>query len=87
MRLLYKPIDLLLKSISKRLSLRLFRALWSVVDEHDPPSAATAQASWPKLLGASALQAVSCAVTHTTADRLGASAFHWLTGSWPKRRR
>ncbi|MGH2833705.1 MAG: DUF4235 domain-containing protein [Solirubrobacteraceae bacterium] len=87
MRLLYKPIDLLLGRIAKRLSRRLFKALWSVVDEHDPPSADAPQASWPKLLGASALQAVSCAVTHTTADRLGASAFHWLTGSWPAKRR
>lgn len=87
MRLLYKPIDLLLGRIASRLSRQLFRALWGVVDEHDPPSAATPQASWPKLLGASALQAVSSAVTRTAADRLGASAFHWLTGSWPSKRR
>ena len=87
MRLLYKPIDLVLGKIATRVSRRVFAKLWSAVDEHDPPSVSEPHASWPKLLGASALQAVSSAVTHTTADRLGASAFHWLTGRWPTKRR
>lgn len=87
MRILYKPIDLVLGAIATRISRRLFATLWKALDEHDPPSADSPHASWPKLLGASALQAMSSSLTHTTADRLGASAFHWLTGRWPAKRR
>jgi hypothetical protein len=82
-KLLFKPFGMILGLIAGVVSRRLFRALWSMVDERDPPSATAPHASWSRVLGASALRALSSSLTRTTADRLGARAFHWLTGSWP----
>ncbi|HEY7934494.1 MAG TPA: DUF4235 domain-containing protein [Solirubrobacteraceae bacterium] len=86
MRLIYKPFAMIISMIAGVISKRVFRMAWGAVDDHEPPSATTEQASWSRVLGASVLRAVSNSVTRTTAERMGAKTFHWLTGSWPAKK-
>ena len=87
MKLIYKPFGILLGVVGGLLSRRVFRGVWSRVDEHEPPTATTEAASWPKVLGASALQALTFALTRTVVDRFGAQTFRHLTGFWPGEKR
>lgn len=86
MKLLYKPFGLLAGIFSGLLARRLFTALWGVVDEQEPPEATTERASWPKVLGAAAIQGVTFAVTRAAVDRAGARTFEHLFGVWPGER-
>jgi hypothetical protein len=86
MKLLYKPFGLLAGIVSGLLARRLFTALWGVVDDEEPPEATTERASWPRVLGAAAVQGVTFSVTRAAVDRAGARAFNHLFGTWPGER-
>jgi hypothetical protein len=86
MRLVYKPFGILFSILAALLSKRLFEKLWAMIDEEDPPGATTQDASWPKVLGAAAVQGVTFQVTRAAVDRAGARGFERLTGRWPGER-
>ncbi len=83
MKLLYKPIGLLFGLIAGLVSRQLFRTMWDLVDKEEPPKPTTEQASWPRVVGAAALQALVFASVRAVTDRLGAQGFRHLTGIWP----
>lgn len=83
MKLLYKPFGILFGLLAGFASKRLFKSLWSVVDDSEPPKATTQETTWGKVLGASALQALTFSLTRTAVDRIGAKSFRHLTGIWP----
>ncbi len=87
MRLLYKPFGIVLGVVAGLLGKRLFDAAWTRIDDAEPPSGTTPSTSWGKLVGAAALQGVIFKVTRVVVDRYGAIGWHYLTGSWPDRRR
>ena len=83
MKLIYKPIGIVLGLLAGLLGKRVFNFVWSKIDEEDPPKATTEQVTWPKLLVASAMQGVIFKTTRVAVDRYGAQGWHYLTGSWP----
>jgi hypothetical protein len=83
MKILYKPFGIIAGLISARIAAAIFKALWSKIDERDPPKPTTAQASFPKVVGAAALEAATTAGVGAAVDRVGARTFHHLTGIWP----
>jgi hypothetical protein len=85
-RLLYKPLGILLGMFSGLIAKRIFKALWSAVDDHEPPSATTEGASWGRALTASALRALTFSLTRDAVQRIGAQSFRHLTGIWPGER-
>jgi predicted DNA-binding transcriptional regulator YafY len=87
MKLLYKPFNIIGAIISARLGRNVFKKVWSKVDEQDPPDPTTAETTFPKAVGAAALEAATMAAVAAAVDRAGASAFHYLTGIWPGERR
>jgi hypothetical protein len=78
---------MLLGMLSGRIAKRLFRAIWGALDEHEPPKPTTEEASWPKAIGATALQALTFSLIRGALDRLGAQSFKHLTGIWPAEKR
>lgn len=86
MKLLYKPFGLLAGIVGGLLARRLFTVVWGAIDEHEPPEATTERASWPRVLGAAAVQGVTFSVTRAAVDRAGARAFKHLFGIWPGKR-
>jgi Protein of unknown function (DUF4235) len=87
MKLLYKPIGLILGILAGMVGKRLFDFAWTKLDDEDPPKGTTRDAPWPKILGAAALQGVIFRTVRVTVDRYGAIAWQYVTGFWPGEKR
>lgn len=86
MKLLYKPFGLLMGILSGLLARRLFTVLWGAIDDEEPPEPTTERASWPRVVGAAAVQGATFAATRAVVDRAGAKGFAHLFGVWPGER-
>jgi uncharacterized protein DUF4235 len=86
MKLLYKPFGLLAGILSGLVARRLFTVLWGAIDDQEPPEATTERASWPRVVGAAAVQGATFAATRAVVDRAGAKGFAHLFGVWPGER-
>jgi hypothetical protein len=87
MKLLYKPIGLVLGILAGLAGKRIFDFAWTKIDDEDPPKGTTEQAGWAKIIGAAALQGVIFKVTRVVIDRYGAIGWNYLTGAWPGEKR
>ncbi|MDQ6816785.1 MAG: DUF4235 domain-containing protein [Actinomycetota bacterium] len=83
MKLLYKPFGLIAGLIGARLGQKLFKSIWSRIDDAQPPEPTTGQANVAKVVGAQALEAATMAAVGAAVDRGSARVFHHLTGAWP----
>jgi hypothetical protein len=83
MKFVYKPFGIVFGLLAGFLSKKLFNVVWGLFDKEEPPKATTKQATWPKVLGAAAVQGVTFKVTRAAVDRAGAKSFEHLTGAWP----
>lgn len=87
MKLIYKPFGITLAILAGLLSKKLFEAVWGVFDNEEPPKPTTRDATWPKVLGAAAVQGVTFKVTRAAVDRVGAEGFAHFFGVWPGEKR
>ncbi len=87
MKLIYKPIGIVLGVLAGLVGRRLFTFAWSRIDEEDPPKATTEVAPWSKVLAAAALQGMIYRVTRVVVDREAAKGWAYLTGVWPGEKR
>ncbi len=83
MKLLYKPFALIAGVVGAKLGQRTFKAIWSKVDESEPPGPAVEEAPLAKVVGAKALEAATMAAIAAAVDRASARSFQYLTGFWP----
>ncbi|HYV16900.1 MAG TPA: DUF4235 domain-containing protein [Conexibacter sp.] len=86
MKLLYKPVGLVVGFVGGMLARRLFGALWARIDDAEPPKPTTERTSWPRVIGAAALQGAVFRGTKAAVDRAGAKSFAHLFGVWPGER-
>jgi hypothetical protein len=87
MKVVYKPFGIILGILAGLVSKKLFEVVWGIFDKEEPPKPTTLEASWPKILGAAAVQGVTFKVTRAAVDRAGAKGFDHLFGIWPGDRR
>ena len=87
MKLIYKPIGLIMGILSALVAKRIFNFAWTKIDDEDPPQGTTQYAPWTKILGAAALQGVIFKTTRVVVDRYGAVGWNYLTGVWPGEKR
>ena len=87
MKLIYKPIGIVLGVLAGLLGRRIFTFAWSRIDDEDPPKPTTEVAPWSKVLAAAALQGMIYRVTRVVVDREAAKGWSYLTGVWPGERR
>jgi hypothetical protein len=87
MKLIYRPIGLILGILAGLVGKRLFDFAWTKIDDEEPPEATTKEAPWGKILAAAALQGVIFKSTRVVVDRYGAQGWYYLTGSWPGEKR
>jgi hypothetical protein len=87
MKVLYKPIGLIMGIASALVSKRIFNFVWTKVDDEDPPKGTTQHAPWVKILSAAAMQGIIFKTTRVVVDRYGAVGWNYLTGSWPGEKR
>jgi xanthosine utilization system XapX-like protein len=82
-KLVFTPISLALGLAAGIVGRKIFEQVWGLIDKEEPPEATTKYASWPKVLGAAAVEGVTFKVTRAAVDRAGARSFERLTGVWP----
>jgi len=83
MKILYKPFGIIASLVGAKIANKIFRTLWTRIDEDAPPSATTADVSFQKVVGAAALEAATTAAIGAAVDRVSARTFQHLTGIWP----
>jgi hypothetical protein len=85
-KLMFAPVKIVAKRVAPRVSTRLYRRLWSVVD-HDapPPRAEERQESVAKLAFALALEGACAALVSGLLEQASRRRFARLTGRWPGR--
>jgi Protein of unknown function (DUF4235) len=83
MRVLYKPIGLILGILSGIVGKKIFDFVWTKLDDEEPPEGTTQHAPWSKVLAAAALQGMIFKSTRVIVDRYGAVGWNYLTGAWP----
>ena len=83
MKLIYKPIGLLLGLAAGAIGRLIFSKLWGVIEDEEPPEPTTELASWPKVLFAAGMQGLIFRTVEVAIDRLGAIGWRNLTGTWP----
>jgi hypothetical protein len=83
MKLVYKPFALIASLVAARLGKSIFKALWSRIDEREPPKPTTADEPFGKAVGAAVLEAATMAGVAAAVDRVSAASFQYLTGFWP----
>jgi hypothetical protein len=83
MKILYKPFGIIAGLIGARIATAVFKGIWSRIDHEAPPRPTTEEASFPKVVGAAALEGATMAGVGAAVERVGARTFHHLTGIWP----
>ena len=83
-KVLYKPVSILVSVLGGVLAGVIFKRVWKLVaHEDDAPKATDAQRSWREVLAAAALQGAIFAVVKAVVDRGAAEGTRKLTGIWP----
>jgi hypothetical protein len=83
-KLLYKPMSMLVSVLGGMLAGAIFKKAWQVVAREDEaPKATDARRGWPEILMAAALQGAIFAVVKAAVDRGAAEGTRKVTGVWP----
>src|SRR5581483_5745677 len=84
LKLLYKPVGLLVSVLGGLLAGALFKRLWrAIAGERDAPEAKDRDRTWREVLAAAAIQGAVFGGVKALIDRAGATGFARLTGVWP----
>jgi uncharacterized membrane protein required for colicin V production len=87
MKLLYRPVGIILGLAAGFLSKSVFNFVWSKIDDEEAPKATIEETSWAKVLSAAAVQGIVFQTVRAAVNRGGAQGFRWLTGVWPGEKR
>ena len=83
MKLIYKPIGLLLGIAAGALGRLIFSKVWGLIEDAEPPEGTTERATWPKVLLAAAIQGLIFRTVKVAVERAGATGWRNITGVWP----
>jgi predicted metal-dependent enzyme (double-stranded beta helix superfamily) len=83
-KLLYKPLSLLISVLSGILAGAIFKKVWQLAaGEKEAPEATDAQRGWREVLLAATLQGAIFALVKAAVDRGAAEGARKLLGFWP----
>lgn len=83
-KILYKPLGLLVGALGGVAAGAAFKRLWALLGhEEDAPSPTDPERTWKEVLTAAALHGAVFALVKAAVDRSGAAAVRRLTGTWP----
>jgi hypothetical protein len=87
MKFLFLPFSILAGLIAGFLSKQLFEAVWSAIDDEEPPDSEHRDISVAKMVAAEALQGAIFRGTRKFVDHEARKAFAGATGAWPGEQR
>jgi Protein of unknown function (DUF4235) len=83
-KLLYKPVGLLVSVLGGLAAGAIFKQVWKLAaDEDEAPEATDARRGWGEVLLAAALQGAIYALVKAAIDRGAAEGTRKVTGVWP----
>lgn len=83
-KLLYKPLGLVLSALSAIVAGRLSKTVWQKVSGQEiAPTATDEHRGWGEIAAAAAVEGAVFGGTKAIVDRAGAKAFAKATGTWP----
>ncbi|MEV6909200.1 DUF4235 domain-containing protein [Amycolatopsis sp. NPDC051071] len=84
MKLLYKPLGLLISVLGGLAAGAVFSQVWKLLTgEDDAPEATDQDRGWREILTAAAVQGAVFGLVKAALDRGGAAGFRKITGTWP----
>lgn len=84
MKLIYKPLGLIMGALGGFLAGTVFKRLWAFAGrEGDTPNATDRDRGWTEIVLAAALQGAVFGSVKAAVDRAGATGFARVTGVWP----
>lgn len=83
MKIVFAPLSIAAGLLAGLAARKVFDRLWSVLDDEDPPEPDRRQVSYPKLIGALALEGGVFRIVKGMTDHGSRAAFARLTGRWP----
>ena len=84
MKLLYKPLGLLVGVLGGIVAGALFKRTWALVaQEEEAPKATDKDRGWREVIAAAAIQGAVFGGVKALVDRAGATGFWRMTGVWP----
>ena len=87
MKLIYRPLGIILGLLGGQLAKKVFNVVWGKIDDEEPPKATQEEVRWPKMLAAAAVQGMVFQTVRASINRAGAKGFQHLTGVWPGEKR
>lgn len=86
MKVLYKPLGILVSILGGLLASKLFQKAWATVAHEDTaPKPKDRDRGWGEVLAAAVLQGAVVGGVKAIVDRGGATGFEKATGTWPGR--
>jgi len=83
-KIIYKPVSILVSVLGGVLAGAIFKRIWkAAAGEDETPNATDAQRGWSEVLLAATLQGAIFAVVKAAVDRAAAEGTRKLTGVWP----
>jgi hypothetical protein len=83
MKFFFLPFSILAGLTAGFLSKKLFEAVWSMIDDEEPPDSQHREISLPKMLLSEALQGAIFRATRKLVDWEARKAFESTVGTWP----
>jgi hypothetical protein len=84
-KLLYKPLGLIVSVLGGILASQLFSQVWRLIpgSSESAPESKDPDHSWKEVVTAAALQGAVYGGVKAVVDRAGARGFQKVTGTWP----
>jgi Protein of unknown function (DUF4235) len=83
MNLMYKPFSVVNGLVASRIAARIFRLIWGLIDDREPPSPEHRDVPLWKLGLALVMEGALFTVFRGVIDHVGRQVFHYFTGEWP----
>ena len=83
LRLMYKPLGIVMGLMAARVGRKVFNSIWARFDSSPPPNPEAGEASTTKMIASRALEAGVMAGVAAGFDHTGARVYHHLIGIWP----
>jgi hypothetical protein len=82
-KLIYKPIGIILGLIGGQIAKAVFTRVWTAIDDEEAPKPTQEEQTWARVLTVAVIQGAVFQVVKASINRSGAKAFAYLTGVWP----
>jgi hypothetical protein len=83
MKLLFTPVSIVSGLLAGVAAKKLFKGVWALFDEQEPPKPDRRGVPWPKLVAALVIEGAVFRVVKGAVDHAARDLFASFTGKWP----